>query len=383
MRVQRRNTLQRLRLVALATLCLVPVAFAYVDSQWIPPWQRKELSACAGNYVLPSGIFLHVVQQGVELRAGERGWNLQRNSRYLFSGESTSIRIRFLPDDNGKINSLKLSGVCPATSARRANNTDSDCARLVDVGGHSLKMNVIGLQHSGPTVILETGPLGGLEGISQFQASVATFARVVAYDHPGTGGSERGPSPQTAYAVAKQLRTALSEMSIEPPFILAGISMGGPYTRVFADQFPDDIGGLVWIDPTPDWDHLYAWCAKNAQGLGPKIKRSMQWLDLAIESGLRESPEAGRRDEWESMGKTWDEVRNATLPDIPIIQITGAKDHPTREAAAAKVKYFAQWLKVTAPNARHVLAKKSRHGVFATEPDLVLEAIRSLVVGSL
>ncbi|WP_449399573.1 alpha/beta fold hydrolase [Chryseobacterium wanjuense] len=37
---------------------------------------------------------------------------------------------------------------------------------------------------------------------------------------------------------------------MKPPYLLVGHSVGGAYIRLFSSKFPQDVYGLVFIDPT-------------------------------------------------------------------------------------------------------------------------------------
>lgn len=371
---------KRLLFLLVVALCLLPVVRTGFGDAWISPWRSAELDACVGRYRLPSGVMLAVEREGNLLVAVDPRRELRRGAAWFYTGRDDPIRLRFLSDDRLQVTGVDLSGVSPRIRGERMAAHELGTTELVDVGGHRLRLNVAGRHHSGPTVLLETGPLGGLEGVAQWQADVARFARVVAYDHAGSGGSEPGTEPQTAAVVAAQLRKALRVLEVEPPFVVAGMSMGGPYSIVFANLYPEDVAGLVWIDPTPDWDDLYRWCGDHAPEVGKRVRRSMQWIDLTLQKRVDHAHEVGRRSEWNSMDLTWREVRSAIpLKRVPVIQITGAKDYQTRQAVRKKVEYFDAWLTRYVPQAKQVLAKQSGHGVYAKEPELVLEAIRELV----
>src|SRR5690554_4217018 len=53
---------------------------------------------------------------------------------------------------------------------------------LADAGGHKLHLRVMGAEHPGPTVILETGSGSFSSAWGWVQPEVAKFARVVSYD---------------------------------------------------------------------------------------------------------------------------------------------------------------------------------------------------------
>jgi tetratricopeptide (TPR) repeat protein len=38
-------------------------------------------------------------------------------------------------------------------------------------------------------------------------------------------------------------------LGAEPPYVLVGHSLGGPYVRAFSGMFPDEVAGLVYVDP--------------------------------------------------------------------------------------------------------------------------------------
>jgi pimeloyl-ACP methyl ester carboxylesterase len=77
---------------------------------------------------------------------------------------------------------------------------------------------------------------------------IAAFTRVCAYDRAGIGGSDRGPEPRTGRRIVEELHTLLQRAQVEPPYILAGLSFGGHYLRLFASLYPDEVAGLVFVD---------------------------------------------------------------------------------------------------------------------------------------
>ena len=189
---------RRLCFMLVAILCLLPMVVVALDPSWILPWRSAELDACIGDYVLPSGVLLQVRREANELTLNNPPRALRRATSRFYVGKSTKARLRFLVDDHGVVDGLDLSGKGPRVAAKKTQSAGADSTVMVDVGGHCMRVNVAGKHHKGPTVLLETGVFGGLEEVSKWQADVAQFARVVAYDHPGTGGSEPGPGSQSA-----------------------------------------------------------------------------------------------------------------------------------------------------------------------------------------
>jgi pimeloyl-ACP methyl ester carboxylesterase len=72
----------------------------------------------------------------------------------------------------------------------------------------------------------------------------------IQYERSGIGSSEPDSRIVTDSQVVARLHGLLQTLAIQPPYLLVGHSMGGPYIRLFAAQYPDEVCGLVFSDPT-------------------------------------------------------------------------------------------------------------------------------------
>lgn len=121
--------------------------------------------------------------------------------------------------------------------------------RLVDAGGHRLRVLESGAEQPGPTVVLECG-IGGATAASWgwVQHGVERFAPVFAYDRAGLGWSEPGPMPRDGLRLAEELHTLLRNAGHAGPYLFVGHSYGGLLARLFADRYPGEIAGVVLVD---------------------------------------------------------------------------------------------------------------------------------------
>ena len=108
---------------------------------------------------------------------------------------------------------------------------------LVNVDGHPMHLLVRGPDVSGPTVVLEAGMGSFSPNWCWVQEELALRIRSVAYDRAGLGWSRRSRRQRDAQTIAVELRDALREAGIEPPYVLAGHSFGGLPVRAFADLY--------------------------------------------------------------------------------------------------------------------------------------------------
>jgi pimeloyl-ACP methyl ester carboxylesterase len=123
--------------------------------------------------------------------------------------------------------------------------------KLVEIDGS--RMHILSTGTGSPSVILEAG-LGAMSsGWGWIQPEIEKFTRVVSYDRAGLGWSDADVSTPTALRTAWRLHKLLHTSGITGPYVLVGHSMGGLLVRVFANQYPDEVVGMVLVDAShPD-----------------------------------------------------------------------------------------------------------------------------------
>lgn len=123
---------------------------------------------------------------------------------------------------------------------------------MVNVGTHRLHLRRFG---EGPvTVVLEAGSgnSGSLSWLS-IEQELARFAAVVAYDRAGVNWSEPGPEPRTSARIADELHAALQAVGVTGPLVLVGHSQGGVHMMQYALAHRSQVAGLVLLDsPLPN-----------------------------------------------------------------------------------------------------------------------------------
>jgi pimeloyl-ACP methyl ester carboxylesterase len=127
-----------------------------------------------------------------------------------------------------------------------------DSTRMVDVFGTPTRVLTLGLDErepGQPVILLQAGAGTALEGWREWPAVLAEFAPVVGYDRPGLGESPFDGIEPTPERVAVHARELLDTIDVEPPYVLVGHSWGGPLILYFAAAYPDEVVGMVYIDP--------------------------------------------------------------------------------------------------------------------------------------
>jgi pimeloyl-ACP methyl ester carboxylesterase len=97
--------------------------------------------------------------------------------------------------------------------------------------------------------VLEAGSGGFAASMAWLHRALAARTTVVAYDRAGYGFSDPDGGQLTAASVADDLHDALQRRGLTGPYLLVGHSLGGGYVRVFTARYPDEVAGLVLLDP--------------------------------------------------------------------------------------------------------------------------------------
>jgi pimeloyl-ACP methyl ester carboxylesterase len=119
--------------------------------------------------------------------------------------------------------------------------------RLYNVEGRHLLLHQSGT--GSPAVVFVPG--AGLIGLDYLNIHnrVSKWTKSVVYDRAGTGWSDQIELPRTAAAVTDELRSLLGTAGVPAPYLLVGHSLGGIYVRRYAQRFPDEVVGLLFLDP--------------------------------------------------------------------------------------------------------------------------------------
>ena len=168
-----------------------------------------------------------------------------------------------------------LAAAAPALAqGGSANNSGhaKDFSGLVNIGGgREMYMECQGTGY--PTVVFVAGAQDRAETWSTTKdpskqavlPAIAETNRVCAYDRPGTllatgeGPEDFKPSrsdpvdqPTTLQDHVDDLHALLKASGEgKRPYVVVGHSMGGAVSRLYASEYPEEVSGLVLVDPTP------------------------------------------------------------------------------------------------------------------------------------
>lgn len=287
--------------------------------------------------------------------------------------------------------------------------------RYYDVAGRRLLLHRSG--SGSPAVVFLAG--GGTVGLDylNLQERAAELTTSVLYDRAGTGWSDRVELPRSSAEVTDELRELLRAAEVPGPYLLVGHSLGGFYARHYARRFPDEVTGLVLLDPAHEDYNAYmpqqlveiwdAWdpdeelpdelpdelvqfyrglFAKETADWPEEIREPLIDYHVSLE-GLK----VGAR-EGSNLDLLNDELRQVGMPDVPLIVLTATGIDAFKEAVSQGTPASLLHEEIEGKRRLYTaLAESVSHGenrliedaghvtIAFRRPDAVLQAIRDLL----
>jgi pimeloyl-ACP methyl ester carboxylesterase len=251
---------------------------------------------------------------------------------------------------------------------------------LVDIGSHSLHMVRAG--DGTPTVVVDVGIGARSEEYASIRDRISRVTSVITYDRAGYGRSEMGPLPRDAGRAADELHALLQAASILGPYILVGHSLGGLHMQIFAGRYPDEVAGMVLLDPPPlDWirGESYTDLLEMAEGM------TAEWQSIADGGG--ENADFFRTiasEHREMLGRSAEQAAAVeSFGDLPLVVIAAGVPNPAfGDIAEEYQRYWIEQSRMIAAKSTHgelVLAEDSTHRLHTDAEELVVQCIMKML----
>ncbi len=123
---------------------------------------------------------------------------------------------------------------------------------FLTVNGKKVEIFTSGLENNQkdkPVIVFENGMASRYGTWETVIDEVSKKSAVFSYNRPRIGKSENDSIPPTTKHIVENLRKMLLEKDLKPPYLLVAHSFGGAYIRSYASYYPDEIAGLIFVDP--------------------------------------------------------------------------------------------------------------------------------------
>ena len=221
-----------------------------------------------------------------------------------------------------------------------------------------------------PTIVFEAGLGDGLKVWSAVISELKGVTRSFAYNRAGYGESRSPHKVRDGLVIVEELRSLLRELNYTPPHILVGHSLGSAYMEIFAQTHPEEVCGLLLVDPmTSEMDEL---CREEGitEWNTPLFRRILISLFM---------PRAAKRElRMRKRALTQRTERVPSANAFPVTIITAGKGMWSSRLQAAWLNSHLLLAKQYS-NCCHVVEKESGHHVQTDNPRFVAAQILSLL----
>jgi pimeloyl-ACP methyl ester carboxylesterase len=273
-----------------------------------------------------------------------------------------------------------------AVSCVRESRPGSD--RMVRIGSHRLEMHLEG--KGSPTVVIDAGITDQLDKLRPLQERLARVTQVITYNRAGYGKSEPGPLPRHSGREAEELKALLEKASVPGPYVLVGHSLGALNTQVFASKYPDDVAGMVLLDPPP-LSFILGQDYKDLRVMAERM--TAEWQAMADSTAKSaDARERARSSFFQMIASEHREMFGETarlggvvssFGDMPLVVLAAGKPNPAfGEVAEEYQKYWVGQSRALANRStkgKFIHAEGSSHYLYLDVPELVAQNILSVV----
>lgn len=265
----------------------------------------------------------------------------------------------------------------PSDSTRPKRET-----KRVAIGGRSLSLTRAGT--GAPVVLLDAGLGATSADWEPVLDRLATVTTVCCYDRAGLGASDPRPHwPHTTQDNVDDLHALLVEAALPPPYVLVGHSRAGFTVALYAAQHPDEVDGLVLVDPPHPEDYP----AYLEQLLLPTSEEPdhIQRLRHFYAGGYQDPARNSEGLDVAASCRQVQQIRSLSTT-LPLIVLTaggflrepllgpelGQRFHQVHGAMGQR------WASLSTQG-RHLVVEYSNHQMQTEVPEIVIEAIQTVV----
>ena len=280
-----------------------------------------------------------------------------------------------------------------AAAASPGASASTDLVKDVDVGAGTMHLVCVGPTDTGePTILLEAG--GGMDysAWSDVLTGLQSKHRLCAYDRLGLGSSSQpAETSRTAADQATDLHTLLDKAGVKGPFVIGAHSFGAIIATLFAQAYPDDVRGVVFVDPqAPRQSEAFLKALPPASADESSAVKEIREVLEDFETDPSQNPEHVAIRESGAKASAALDAAGPLFGDRPVIVLSAGRPPPDFASMPAEVS---KALLAARAAAQQELADESTagslevvpdagHNIQAENPDAVIAALEKVLAAA-
>jgi len=221
-----------------------------------------------------------------------------------------------------------------------------------------------------PVVVFQSGLGDGLGVWFAVQAALPKDVTSIAVSRSGYGRSAAREGNHSPCAAAAELRVSLRQARLEPPYVLVGHSLGGLYQYAFARLYPEEVAGIVLVEPT----HPQHW---------PRMQQDAPAMAMVVRTARLAAFSSTMRREFDDQRRCLESLSSLPTPEVPARVLVRGRFVPPEAGAFERMlrELWSDW-----PTLLHAsgvdLVEGTGHYIQKDKPAAVVDAILAVVKSS-
>ncbi len=218
---------------------------------------------------------------------------------------------------------------------------------------------------STPTVVFESGLSDDMQVWQSVTSVMDKKIQTFSYNRAGFTGSESYNSNRSGEVIVAELRETLKSLGLLPPYVLVGHSLGGAYMELYTRLHPEEVAGLVLIDPNSAKYPVL--CAQAKLNYCDPPSDIPWWASLFLPDAVT--------GEIRGFAETHNQINAiSSFPDIPVATLqakSSGRDEVQQELYTRALKQLSD----SVSNSKYISCDKCSHYIQRDKPELVVNAI--------
>lgn len=238
--------------------------------------------------------------------------------------------------------------------------------KAVEVNGKTMKAHVKGSGDKTIVMLSDWGTDSPIDDFFPLYNKLSKDYKVVVLEYFGYFGSDITNDERTNENMVQEIRTALHELNINPPYILMPHSMSGLYSLYYANKYPSEVLGIIGMDMALPQKQLEEWNEETFEKA--KLNQESSNLNISIIN------------QWNKFYDNSKELKDLKYPiNLPVLAFISTKQIEIIDEMIKCGTMKTSWVQmndnmITNPNIQTKKILKGEHCLQHSQPDEIVKA---------
>ena len=244
--------------------------------------------------------------------------------------------------------------------------------KSIEINGKTMKAEVGGSGNKTIVMLSGWGTDSPIDDFYPLYKKLIKDYKVVVIEYFGYFGSDLTEEERTNKNMVEEIRTALKELNIEPPYILMPHSMSGLYSLYYAGKYPSEVSGIIGIDMSLAQKQLERWDEETFEET--KKENYEKKLNVSV------------LNQWNAFYSNSKELENIKYPiNLPVLAFLATEQIENVDNMITSGQMKTSWVDInknmiTNPDIQNIEILKGHHNNLAyNQTDRILELSKKFI----